>query len=334
MALHIIKVLPQLVACIRADLLGYVEFDGNRRFAAVRKLLPRAHWEPANGSAAHNKHYCNKPVAECGCSHCVPPPVRLDGPWEHGTVAQERQGARHDLVKFRDAIKSGKRKRELLDDDELASTVMTHKKLYEELRSVYKPAVSREVDVRLLYGPSGCGKTTDARTHTTDDNLWVSEIGGTSWFDGYDGEEAALFDDFGGAASHTRLDSLLRLLHEWVERVPVKGGHVWFVPKTIFITTNIHPRDWFDWTKRESQYAALRRRVTRLDTWRSDGVRRAPLGPGDRLFEAFWTTFDIAGRSAPPEREDGPMGGYRLVSRPGDERRQYDWLDDFMVEEQ
>lgn len=71
---------------------GYVEFNYSTRFAAVKRMLPRAHWEPAQGTSAHNKHYCSKPVPGCDCAHCASNPVRLLGPWEHGSPGEEKQG--------------------------------------------------------------------------------------------------------------------------------------------------------------------------------------------------------------------------------------------------
>lgn len=119
------------------DITGYVEFDGNRRFSAVRKMLSRAHWEPANGNCAHNRHYCTKPVPQCKCNHCDPPPIRKEGPWEHGVPAAERQGERVDLIKLRDAIKGGKRKRDLIEDDDILPIYAKHARFAEDLYKLY-----------------------------------------------------------------------------------------------------------------------------------------------------------------------------------------------------
>lgn len=306
---------------------GYVEFNRRLRLTALRKLLPRAHWEAALGTAAHNTHYCTKPVAGCGCSHCVPPPVRLSGPWIDGTPGEERQkvSTKEELNKLRVAITGGKRKRELLEDPDLSYMVARFPKYTDLCYELFPPQRDHETHVTLLYGPTGCGKTHEARQGPMSE-LWVQPIGGQGWFNGYDGQPIALFDDFGGSSSHTRLDDLLRLLHEWIERVPVKGGFTWWVPRQVYVTTNLHPWVWYDWKDRESQYPALQRRFTSVVAWRSDGTGRSRFLRGTREFERFFKTYSVDACSAPPEREDGSMGGYLIRSRPGDERRRYDWI--------
>lgn len=55
---------------------------------------------------------------------------------------------------------------------------------------------------------------------------------------------------------------LLRLLHDWPEQVEVKGGFAWFNPSIIFITTNLHPNQWYEYGERQIHYEALCRRFT------------------------------------------------------------------------
>ncbi len=38
---------------------------------------------------------------------------------------------------------------------------------------------------------------------------------------------------------------MLRMLDRWSNRMEFKGGSVEFSPKKIWITSNIHPRDWY-----------------------------------------------------------------------------------------
>lgn len=311
-----------------ANRLGYVEFTGRHRLSGVRKLLPRAHWERAEGDAASNTHYCTKPTAGCGCKHCVPPPVRLQGPWIDGTPGEEtaRESTKSELKRLRDAVAEGRRLSALYWDDDLSHLLARFPRYANGLISTRAPEISDPPEVTLYYGPTGCGKTREV--YDNHPELWETPIGKGNWYDGYDGHEDVLFDDFSGKASHISLVDLLRVLHGYRLRVPFKGGFVWWQPRRIHITTNNHPWTWFDWTSRESQYPALQRRITAVVTWRADGTDRRKRVAGDKSHEAFWKTFQIDANSAPPERVDGPMGEYLIRSRPGDESRRYDWIYD------
>jgi len=307
---------------------GYVEFKSSRRFAAVRRMLERAHWEPAQGNTASNIHYCSKPLPDCLCNHCASKPLRLEGPYRHGEPGQETQGIRTDLEALRDAVKAGKRKRELLEDGQFCGVLAKYPKFVETCYELFPPERNDPVAVTLLYGPTGCGKTHQVRSNS--DDLWIQSLGSQGWYNGYDGQSDALFDDFGGSSSHTRLDDMLRLLHEWLERVPIKGGFTWWRPKRIFITTNIHPFRWYEYKDREEQYLALRRRITMVVTWRSNGSDRREHNKGSQGFDGFWSTFEVGSANAPLERIDGPMDGFVLRSRPAGPERVYDWLYDVL----
>lgn len=113
--------------------------------------------------------------------------------------------------------------------------------------------------VVLLYGAPGTGKTSSVMSSTED--LWQTPIGGYGWFDGYDEHSDVLLDDFAGKMSKCSLAELLALIDRYSRRVPIKGGFTRFSPKRIFITTNYHLKNWYDWSSRGPQWYALVRRV-------------------------------------------------------------------------
>ena len=51
------------------------------------------------------------------------------------------------------------------------------------------------------------------------------------WFDGYIGQDTAIFDDF--RASGNRFSYILRIIDRYPMDVPVKGGFVYWNPKYI-----------------------------------------------------------------------------------------------------
>lgn len=86
--------------------------------------------------------------------------------------------------------------------------------------------------------------------------------GGALWFDGYEGQEVAVFDDF--RPWWCRFDYLLRLLDRYPMKVPIKGGFVNWIPEIIIITTQKSIRDTFTGEYRtDEDIRQLERRVTR-----------------------------------------------------------------------
>lgn len=80
---------------------GYIELAKASRLAAMKKLLPTAHWENAKGTPEQASAYCKK-----------------DGDfYEDGELSKSRQGKRSDLEDLRDAINEGQRDPKKLRQD-------------------------------------------------------------------------------------------------------------------------------------------------------------------------------------------------------------------------
>ncbi len=160
---------------------------------------------------------------------------------------------------FRDAIRSGMAEQELWNFFPVQMA-----KFPRMFASLHQPSkVRKPPSVILLYGPTGTGKTRWFFTNAPDNDWYATPVSnGTLWLDGYKGQKWVLFDDFSGQIA---LVQLLRMLDRYPISLPVKGGHVDFTPaETVVLTTNIHPRMWYKWQGRESQYPALARRITKV----------------------------------------------------------------------
>lgn len=220
---------------------GYVELAKQTRFNAIKKKYPKWHIEPRRGTQEQAIAYCKKDDS------------RMDGPYEFGEPKQ--QGQRTDIAALVDLAKSGKRKRDALE--EMPGVYARNYRAFEHIQSLMKPP-RRERRVVLLHGPPGSGKTRYVLDKHPDAYV-IPITSSTIWFDGYDGHDVALIDDFNGQIP---LIQFLRVLHEYPEQVPVKGGHVWWNPSIIYITSNYAPVLWYKWEGREVSFEALTRRIT------------------------------------------------------------------------
>lgn len=120
-----------------------------------------------------------------------------------------------------------------------------------------KPKTRGKVKVRLFLGPSGTGKTFQAWTELGYENTY-SKIPTTKWWDGYQGEEKVIIDEFRGQVS-------VGLLLRWLDpagyplSLETKGGHTVAAYTNIILTSNQHPRDWYPDLDVATQEALQRR---------------------------------------------------------------------------
>lgn len=220
---------------------GYLELKQAQRFSRLKAWLPRAHFEPRKGTQEQAIAYCKKED------------TRLEGPWEFGLP--KSQGKRSDLIALYSSAKQGKRKREVLE--EMPASYMRHYKAYAHVQGLFcPPPIDPPRQVHLLLGEPGTGKTRYVKDRHPDH--WQTPLQKEMWFDGYDGHDVVLIDDFAGQMP---LHLLLQLLDRYVIQVPVKGGFTWWTPRHIYITSNLCISEWYDYSKRQIHLAALERRI-------------------------------------------------------------------------
>lgn len=221
---------------------GYVSFSSRKsRNRAKQAIGSRAHLESAKGSPQQNRDYCSK-----------------DGDFtEYGTLPSG-QGSRRDLEELKTAIESGCDLRTI--QTQFFREYLRYPRAIESMVLRNSSTRQWETQVKVLWGPTGTGKTRKVHEEVEASNLY-SHPGGR-WFDGYEGHTDVLFDDFGG--SEFKITYLLKLLDRYPMRVPIKGGFVQWVPKTIWITSNHHPEEWYQGAK-QMHRDALERRLTTVE---------------------------------------------------------------------
>jgi len=221
---------------------GFVQLKSRYSRAKLSKQhgMGTAHLELAKGTPQQAADYCKK-----------------DGNYTERGSLQLGQGRRTDLESLKKSIDDGAN---------ISMVVDQHWGLYLRYERSIRNAILLKstprtwvTTVRVFYGQTGTGKTTEAWKDRRVEDVFIHP--GDKWFDGYDGQPLAIFDDFGG--SEFKLTYLLKLLDSKPMRVPIKGGYVQWAPKEIILTSNYHPNDWYPNAKSE-HVSALKRRFTEI----------------------------------------------------------------------
>jgi hypothetical protein len=219
---------------------GFISFTKRTTFNQCKSHVgTTAHIEVAKGSPAQNRTYCTKEGAFT----------------EFGKVPKSA-GSRTDLAAFATAIKEGKNNAQLFDLNPAA--YLRYRKWIDKLRDdfVHQPRdINKPPRVVVLWGHPGTGKTRFVYDQHEHNDIWSWP--GDRWFDGYNGQRVALFDDFNGAAFPIQF--LLKILDRYPRIVPVKGDFVQWSPDYIYFTSNLDPTEWYAGANERNQVALQRR---------------------------------------------------------------------------
>lgn len=127
-----------------------------------------------------------------------------------------------------------------------------------------------EPHIKLIwfYGEGGTGKDRRVKKicHQEHATLYVKRTETGQWWEGYQGEECVVFEDFRG--SDFRFHSFLQLTDPFRSpgyTVPIKGGFVPLQATTFFVTCGSHPIDLWKTTRSSPRdWGMLKRRLTRV----------------------------------------------------------------------
>lgn len=215
---------------------GYVVMQKVARRSALKKLNPRCHWEVRRGTHDEAREYCMKEEG------------RLEGPFEVGDPP-DKQGKRSDLEAVKDRIIEGASSLEIAN--EFFGQWIRYNRAFDKYKLLLKQQRNEETIVSVYYGPTGTGKSRCCREKYPN-AYWKSN---SKWWDGYEGQEHVVIDEFYGWFPY---DFILRLLDRYPLNVETKGGIVAFTSKYIHITSNQSPNKWY---KPSLAYAPLERRI-------------------------------------------------------------------------
>lgn len=125
-----------------------------------------------------------------------------------------------------------------------------------KIRSDSQKPDFRSVTVNVFWGPTGTGKSHQAWERAGPDAY--SKDPRSKFWCGYKDQSIVIIDEFRGAID---ISHLLRWFDRYPVRVETKGSSRVLTANTFYVTSNLHPRDWFSDLDQET-YKALERRLT------------------------------------------------------------------------
>lgn len=239
----------------RRHLQGYIEFTKAIRIPTIKHQFGRQiHLERRRGTRQEARDYCRKEE------------TRVSGPYECGEWRTD-QGKRNDLETIREKIKAGVSETEIADQH--FGSWVRYRKSFTAYRELQFGRRDWKSSVTIYYGEPGVGKT--RRVYDDHERASIYEVprpnGGVVWWDGYQPHihTTIILDDFYGWIPYTEM---LRLMDRYPYRVPVKGGFTEFLAKNIYITSNVHWTQWYDFSKTHFNEDAFKRRIDKIEIMR------------------------------------------------------------------
>lgn len=200
----------------------------------------RCHVEKANGTLAQNQAYCKK-----------------EGDYFEIGEPLPSQGSRTDLAAVKRDLDEGKTDAQIAESH-FSQWVRYHQS-FSRYRALKHPDRIWKTITIVIWGRTGTGKSRYCMDQVMDRSVWTP--GDYQWFDGYSGQELVILDDYRGEYP---IQLLLKLIDRYPMQVPVKGGFVKWLPKKVYITSNVNPLDWYPNADSRSR-AALKRRFTTIN---------------------------------------------------------------------
>jgi len=213
-----------------------VGFNVKVRLASVRRIFGNSHAEPTDSEAAE--------------LYCWKEDTRVEGTqFKLGTKAIKRSCS-SDWDEVRRNAKEG-------NFDSIPSDIYI--RCFSSLKKIaceYSKPLPMERRCYVFVGPTGTGKSRRAWDEATFDAYPKSPT--SKFWDGYRGQENVVIDEFRG---QIEISHILRWLDRYPVLVEVKGSSEVLSAKSIWITSNVHPENWYPTLDQPSVQALLRRLI-------------------------------------------------------------------------
>lgn len=209
---------------------GFSQFKNGKTLAAVKKLLPRAHWETRRGTIDQAVDYCKKDgdAEEYG--------EKPKSQKEKGDAEKNRW--KRVLEKAQEGDEEWLKENEPLIAFKHLATFRSHKKPKNEVLGYADEDTPHE----WWVGPTGTGKSKAA---------WEEHPGHyqkekNKWWCGYAGQETVIIEE----ADPKTMEHMASRMKQWADRYPfpgeIKGGRLEGLrPMKVIVTSNYSIRECF-----------------------------------------------------------------------------------------
>lgn len=161
-----------------------------------------------------------------------------------------RRNSAADWARIRDAAIAG----DLRSNDIPPDVLVRHIGGLQRVRAEFSKPIAVDRHISVLWGPTGTGKT--FRAWQEAGNEAYVKNPSNRWWDGYQGESNIIIDEFDGGIP---ISDLLRYLDRYPLRGETKGSTVSLNYRNVWITSNLHPREWYPEAHRAHIEALYRR---------------------------------------------------------------------------
>ncbi len=216
---------------------GYVELPLKKHSSVVQQLIgARCSKERRKGTSSEARDYFALEYNKNGKTKEAPAPEDL---FEWGTLSRSKQGRRSDIEDLHLALQSKKSMQEISNNH--FRCFLQYGRGIEKYIFVNSASRCWETCVHVFHGVTKTGKS--RIVHERYPDCYEVDTDPVQWFDGYSGQDVALFEEFTGSSASIK--RMLRLLDRYKCKVPIKGGYVQWAPRVVFITSNIPPDAWY-----------------------------------------------------------------------------------------
>lgn len=267
--------LEQCPTTSRLHIQGYLKCHQPVRYTQLKTAMgTTVHFDKCQGSESQCVNYATKVAS------------RIQGPfyWPSQEQFPNHQGKRKDLDDVAESILAGKQIHEVAL--EYPVTYIRYHKGFQALSSAYqksKVTPWREVKVYVFFGKTGTGKTRSVYRQCFPDLPYRPDLShDKTWWDGYEGQDSILLDDFYGQIA---ISTLLHLLDGYPLQIPVKTAFTQALWTRVFITSNVSPNEWYAQNDRipDEVRLGMLRRITEsiefTDSLATDAIQSVPRTP-------------------------------------------------------